>query len=215
MGKAIRECGVPRNELFVTTKLWNHKHHPDDVPQALQDSLNDLGLDYVDLFLMHWPVAWKRGDDPFPKENGKAAVVDIDYVDVRECNPLFRGGDLTHGIQTYKAMEKLLQTGKVKAVGVSNFSKAEIERLVKNTSVVPAAHQLELHPWLQQRAFTQWHKEKGIYITQYSPFGNQNEIYSGPKQIGKLIEDPVLNEIGKKYGKTGAQVALGRSCSRL
>lgn len=88
MGKAIRECGVPRNELFVTTKLWNHKHHPDDVPQALQDSLNDLGLDYVDLFLMHWPVAWKRGDEPFPKENGKAAVVDIDYVDVRERNSL-------------------------------------------------------------------------------------------------------------------------------
>jgi alcohol dehydrogenase (NADP+) len=82
VGKAIKKSGVPREELFVTTKLWNNKHHPDDVAQALQDSLNDLGLDYVDLFLMHWPVAWKRGDELFPKKNDKAAVIDVDYVDV-------------------------------------------------------------------------------------------------------------------------------------
>lgn len=106
-------------------------------------------------------------------------------------------------------MEKLLKSGKTKAIGVSNFSQAELERLLKNTSVVPAAHQMELHPWLQQRAFTAWHKSKGIHVTQYSPFGNQNEIYSGPKHLGKLIDDPVLNEIGKKYNKSGAQVALG------
>lgn len=82
VGKAIRECGVPRDQLFVTTKLWNNKHHPDDVADALDDSLKDLGLDYVDLYLMHYPIAWKRGSDPFPKENGKPAVVDIDYADV-------------------------------------------------------------------------------------------------------------------------------------
>jgi len=105
-------------------------------------------------------------------------------------------------------MEKLLQTGKVKAIGVSNFSKAQIERLIKNTSVVPAVHQIECHPWLQQKEFTQWHKDRGIHVTHYSPFGNQNEIYSGPGHLGKLIDSPELNEIGKKYGKTGAQVAL-------
>jgi alcohol dehydrogenase (NADP+) len=109
-------------------------------------------------------------------------------------------------------MEKLLQTGKVKAIGISNFSKSEMERLVDKASVVPAVHQLELHPWLQQRLFVEWHKAKGIHITQYSPFGNQNEMYSGPNQLGKLLEEPVLNEIGKKYGKSGAQVALGKSC---
>lgn len=107
-------------------------------------------------------------------------------------------------------MEKLLQTGKVKAIGVSNFSKAEIERLVSNCSVMPAVHQMELHPWLQQREFVEWHKAKGIHVTHYSPFGNQNEIYAGPKHLGKLIDEPLLNEIGKKYGKTGAQVALGK-----
>jgi diketogulonate reductase-like aldo/keto reductase len=107
-------------------------------------------------------------------------------------------------------MEKLLQTGKAKAIGVSNCSKAEMEHILKNASVVPAVHQMECHPWLQQQAFTKWHKEKGIHVTHYSPLGNQNELYSGPKQLGKLIQHPVLCDIGKKHNKSGAQVALGR-----
>lgn len=83
-----------------------------------------------------------------------------------------------------------------------------MEHLFTNTSVVPAVHQIECHPWLQQTEFVNWHRGKGIHITQYSPFGNQNEIY-GAKHLGKLIETPMLVEIGKKYGKSGAQVALG------
>ncbi len=106
-------------------------------------------------------------------------------------------------------MEKVLATGKTRAIGISNFSRAELERLLKETSVVPAVHQLELHPWLQQKDFVEFHKSHGIHITQYSPFGNQNEIYSSRQNMGKLIEDPTLVEIGKKYGKNGAQVALG------
>ena len=105
-------------------------------------------------------------------------------------------------------MEKAFKTGKAKAIGVSNFSLAEMERLLKETSVVPAAHQIELHPYLQQKSFIDWHKSKGIHVTQYSPFGNQNEIYDSGKTMDKLIDDPVLNEVGKKYGKSGAQTAL-------
>lgn len=107
-------------------------------------------------------------------------------------------------------MEKLLSTGKVKAIGVSNFSKGEMQHLLENTSVTPAAHQLEGHPWLQQRAFLDWHRSMGIHVTHYSPFGNQNELYSRGGSIGRLMDDPVLVEIGKKYNKSGAQVALGK-----
>lgn len=90
VGEAIKESGVPREELFITTKLWNNKHHPEDVEEALQQSLNDLGLEYIDLFLMHWPVAWKRGDNPFPKVNGKAALEDVGVIYVRVHLPLNR-----------------------------------------------------------------------------------------------------------------------------
>ena len=125
-----------------------------------------------------------------PKKNDKIVPGDEDFV------------------ETYKAMEKLVASGKCRAIGVSNFSKAELERLVKETSIVPAAHQIELHPYLAQPEFVAWHTSKGIHITQYSPFGNQNEIYDSGKNMGKLIDDAVLKDIGRKYGKSGAQVAL-------
>ncbi|KAK5108402.1 hypothetical protein LTR62_008358 [Meristemomyces frigidus] len=191
VGAAIKKSGVPRKDIFLVTKLWNNSHDPASVEPALDASLKDLGTDYVDLYLMHWPSPFKDGDKMFPKgSDGKVATGSADYVD------------------TYKAMEACFKSGKARAIGISNFSKAEVERLLKETSIVPAAHQMECHPYLSQAAFTAWHKEKGIHVTQYSPFGNQNPIYSKGENMGKLIEDPVLSEIGKKYGKTGPQVAL-------
>lgn len=142
-------------------------------------------------------------------------------------------------------MEALLKTGKTKAIGISNFSKKELDRILDECDVVPAAHQFELHPWfvpphphpfplcrhlpvpihimlimlarmwvwirLQQNEFSKYNQSKGIIVTCYSPFGNQNEIYDKGKNMGKLMDEPVLVEIGKKYGKNGAQTALGTS----
>lgn len=190
VGAAIKKSGIPRSEIFITTKLWNNSHHPEDVEPALDASLKDLGTDYLDLYLMHWPSPFARGDTLIPKKNDKIETGDTDYVD------------------TWKAMEKTLKSGKTKAIGISNFSKAELERLLKETTVVPADHQIECHPWLQQHSFAEFHKSKGIHITHYSPFGNQNAIYSSGQNMGKLIDDPTIIEVGKKYGKNGAQVAL-------
>ncbi|KAL8784632.1 MAG: hypothetical protein Q9195_008961 [Heterodermia aff. obscurata] len=181
-----------RTNVFLATAL-NPPHRPSDVEVAVDASLKDLDTDYIDLYLMHWPSAFKPGGALIPKGDDGKIQTDNENVDF---------------VDTWKALEKTFKSGKCRAIGVSNFSKAELERLLKETEVVPAAHQIECHPWLQQNAFTEWHKEKGIHVQQYSPFGNQNEIYSAGQNIGKLIEDPTLIEIGKKYGKNGAQVAL-------
>lgn len=111
-------------------------------------------------------------------------------------------------------MEKLVKTGKAKAIGVSNFSRKEMEHLVTEAEIKPAAHQIECHPWLQQREFCDWHESNGIHVQHYSPFGNQNEIYDSGKNMGKLMDEPVLVEIGKKHNKTGAQVALAWGVTR-
>ena len=190
VAKGIKKAGVPRSELFITTKLWNNAHHPDDVEAQLDESLRALETDYIDLWLMHWPSPFARSKELFPKDGDKTKTGNTPFED------------------TYNAMVKCIDTGKVKAVGVSNFSKSELEKLLSKTSTVPAAHQMEMHPYLAQLSFADFHKEKGIHVTHYSPFGNSNEIYSKGKELGKLIEDPVLAEIGKKYGKTGAQVTL-------
>ena len=181
---------MPRDEIFLVTKLWNNSHHPEDVEAACAASMKDLNVDYLDLYLMHWPSAFQRGDKLRPTKDGKVLTDNIDFV------------------ETYKAMEALVKSGKVKAIGVSNFCKSEMERLLKETSIPPAAHQLECHPYLAQHSFADWHQSKGIHLTQYSPFGNQNPIYTKGKEMNKLIDDSVLIEIGKKYGKSGAQVAL-------
>ena len=105
-------------------------------------------------------------------------------------------------------MEGLVTSGKCKAIGISNFSQSELSSLLQSATITPAVHQIEIHPYLVQPSFAAFHKQHNIHITQYSPFGNQNEIYDSGRDIGRLIEDPVLVEIGKKYNKSGAQVAL-------
>ena len=158
--------------------------------RALKASLKRLGTKYLDLYIMHWPSPFARSDDLMPKRTDKIEPGDTDYID------------------TWKAMEKLHRYTLARAIGIANFSKAELERLLSATKVVPAVHQLECHPWLQQPSFTAFNKSKGIHVQQNTPFGNQHPIYSAGRKLDKLIDDPTLVAIGKKHGKSGAQVAL-------
>ncbi|KAL9050917.1 MAG: hypothetical protein Q9162_006344 [Coniocarpon cinnabarinum] len=191
VANAMRDSGVPRSDIFLTTKLWNNSHAPASVEKACDASLKDLNTDYLDLYLMHWPCAFADGDVMNPDDgNGNRLRGDTDYVD------------------TWAAMENLVSKGKVKAIGISNFSKGEVERLLQHAKIKPAVHQVELHPYLQQKSFMDFHQQHNIHVTQYSPFGNRNDIYSKGQQIGQLIEDPVILDIAKKHNKTGAQVTL-------
>lgn len=119
VGRGIRTSGIPREDIFLETKLWCNQFHPDDVEGALDESLADLDTSYVDLLMMHYPVVFQRGAERFPRDtNGTMILGNTTYVD------------------TWKAMEKLLSTKKVRAIGVSNFSKGEIETLIRESSTV-------------------------------------------------------------------------------
>jgi diketogulonate reductase-like aldo/keto reductase len=162
-GKAIAASGVPREDVFVTTKLWNNDHGYDSALRAFDTSLDRLGLDYVDLYLIHWPTPARDR-----------------YVD------------------TYKAFEKILADGRARAIGVSNFLPEHLERLIAETSVIPAVNQIELHPHLQQHAAREYHAEQGIATEAWSPLGQ-----------GKgLLEVPAIVAIARKHGRTPAQVVL-------
>ncbi|KAH6887434.1 NADP-dependent oxidoreductase domain-containing protein [Thelonectria olida] len=183
VGEGIRKSGVSRSDIFITGKLWNTKHAPEDVEKGLEKTLKDLGTDYLDLFLMHWPVAFKSGDDWFP--------IDSDGV--------FELADIDPAV-TYAAMEKLLQTGKVRAIGVSNFTKNRLDNLLSKTTVVPAVNQIEAHPYLQQPELLDYCKSKGIQLAAYSPLGNN--------QTGeaRTVDDPLVAELGKELDLDIGQV---------
>ncbi|MEU9502351.1 aldo/keto reductase [Streptomyces sp. NPDC048196] len=162
-GKALAASGIPREELFVTTKLWNSGHGYDAALHAFDASLTKLGLEYVDLYLIHWPVPAKG---------------------------LY--------IETYQALERILADGRAKAIGVSNFLPEHLQRLLGETSVVPAVNQIELHPHLQQEESRAFHVRHGIATEAWSPLG----------QGRGLLDDPTIGRIAAKHGRTPAQVVL-------
>jgi len=162
VGAGVAESGIAREDVFVTTKLANDAHGHDNAITALEGSLQRLGFDYVDLYLIHWPLPHKDN-----------------YV------------------RTWRGFEDILRAGKARAIGVSNFQPAHLDRLAEKTGTVPAVNQIELHPALQQTELRAYHQEHGIATEAWSPLAQ-----------AEVLEDPVLADLAEKHDRTAAQVVL-------
>ncbi|MBP2077193.1 aldo/keto reductase [Oceanobacillus polygoni] len=160
VGQAIGESGIPREELFITSKVWNDEQGYESTLEAYERSLKKLGLEYLDLYLIHWPVKGKYKE-------------------------------------TWRAMEKLYNDGRVRAIGVSNFHIHHLEDLLKDSRVQPVLNQVEFHPHLSQVELREFCAKESIQLEAWSPL-----------KRGQLLDDLTLSEIAKKHGKTTAQIIL-------
>lgn len=168
VGKAIRLSGIPRKDLFITTKLWNENHSYDLTMRSFEESMNRLGLDYLDLFLIHWP------------------------------NPIaFRDHWQEANAESWRAMEELVEAGKIRAIGVSNFFPRHLEALLKTARIVPQVNQIRLCPGDPQDDVVAFCRKYGMLTEAYSPLGT-----------GRIFEVPEMKALSGKYGRSIAQICI-------
>ncbi|XP_026470008.1 1,5-anhydro-D-fructose reductase-like [Ctenocephalides felis] len=189
----IKEGKVKREELYITSKLWNTFHRPDLVRTSLLESLENLQLDYVDLYLMHWPMAFKEGKKLRPIVGKKVQFSDVDYLD------------------TWNEMENLYHNGLASNIGVSNFNSNQLKRLLKNCNIKPVTNQVELNPYINQKCLQRFCKGLNIITTAYSPLGSPARISNNHGMLQhttKLLQNKWLIERAKELEKSPAQICL-------
>ena len=188
---------VRREDLWITSKLWNSEHGRDRVIPALENTLQDLGLKYLDLYLIHWPVPIRPGIT-FPQAPEDFASL--------EDQPL---------ADTWAGMEDAVDAGLVRAIGVSNFSAPRLAALAAGARIPPAVNQVELHPYLAQSALLQAARDLGVRLTAYSPLGSMDR----PARLKKadepvLLEDPAVTAVAAAHGATPGQVLIAWALAR-
>jgi len=193
VGRGIKASGIPRDELFITSKLWNTEHDPKDVGPALEQTLRDLGTDYVDLYLIHWPKSYVKQTPYtlFPKdENGIPLTVNIPIA------------------STWQAMEALVTEGKVRSIGVSNFDQAQLEALLSTARIPPAVNQIPATPYRPKTEILEWCRSKNIHITAWGPLTIDRATQFN------VASDLAAQKIAKSVNITPAQLILGWAIQR-
>jgi alcohol dehydrogenase (NADP+) len=190
LNAALAAGTVAREDIFVTTKLWNTNHRPERVGPALQGSLDRLGLDYVDLYLMHTPFAFAPGDDQDPRD-GNGNIIYDDGVTL---------------LDTWGAMENLVDHERTRAIGLSDISLDTLSPLYENARIKPAVVQVEAHPYLPETELLQFCAVKGVVFLAFAPLGHG--IKPGP------LEDPMVSAIAARLEKTPAQILLAWAVQR-
>lgn len=191
--EGMQENSLKREDLWITSKLWNIFHEPQHVRPALEESLEKLGLKYLDLYLMHWPCAfeYQGKDKPAPKNADGKTAINLALTD--DPSP------------TWQAMEQLVDSGLVRNIGISNFCPSRIEQLLKAAKIKPAVNQVELHPYLAQPALLEYCEKKGIHLTAYSPLGSQDS---------DLLQDKTVLSIADKHGVDAGRVLIAWALTR-
>src|ERR1700756_140425 len=194
VGRALQAglapAGIAREDLFVTTKLWNTNPRPERVESAFEASLDRLRLKYLDLYLIHTPFAFQPGDDQDPRDQNGDVLYDHDVT----------------LLDTWKALESLVDHGKCRAIGLSDVGLNELKPIYESARIKPAVVQVESHPYLPETELLQFCKEKGIVLLAFAPLGHG--MKPGP------LEDPVVSAIAARVGKTPAQVLLAWAVQR-
>ena len=193
VGTALNNSSVPRYSYWITSKLWNDHHKPELVRPALEKTLSDLQVPYLDLYLMHWPVAF------LPDQEDGRTVIDQD----------------TSIHDTWAAMEDLVRANLTRYIGVSNFSPRQLDDLIAKADIKPFAHEFETHPYLQQNEFVEWHLAHNIVVIAYSPLANVNPTYKDKyPDLAPILEDPFWTKLAAKKEYSPAEVILGWGLQR-